>query len=118
VSPWRQILPHYDWLTRRSDLAELFGGLRAFVAGACDAPGLAGRFVFPSTVNMSIFQGPDPVDYLLDPMPRRFIVSPLGQSVVRLRYYPAGAREPTHSWEVPADKAIAIIVAGFGRHPE
>lgn len=114
VSPWRQILPHFDWLTESGWGNELFGGLREFVALACGVPALAGRFVFPSAVNMSIFRAPDPVEYLQTPMPPRFIVSPHGPAEVRLRYYPAGAEEPAGEWRVTPCEAAAIIAAEFG----
>ena len=113
VSPWREILPHFDWLVRQPE-ASLFGGLREFVALACVASALASRFVFPSTINMSIFRTPDAVDYLADPMPPRFVVSPHGPAEVRLRYFTAGAKEPAQDWTVSPGEAVALVAAEFG----
>src|SRR5262249_18469262 len=113
VSPWRQILPHFDWLASQCEANSLFGGLREFMALACEASALAGRFVFPSTINLSIFRTPDSVDYLADPMPPRFIVSPHGPAEVRLRYFVAGAKEPAREWTVPSGEAVALIAAEF-----
>ena len=115
VSPWRLILPHFDWLASQNDLDDWFCGLRDFVAGACEAQVLADRFVFPSTINMSIFRTRNAVDYLEDPMPVRFIVSPGGPVQVRLCYIPAGTKEPSRSWAMLPSEAIRIIATEFAR---
>jgi hypothetical protein len=113
VSPWQQLLPHFDWIAGPVG-DEHFGDFREFVALACDSPALAGRFVFPSTVAMTIFREPDRVDYDTDPRPARFIVSPLGPATVRVSHLLAGAEEPVREGDVPPGEAIAIIAAEFG----
>ena len=115
VSPWQQILPYFDWLTSENVFDGYFSGLRDFVAEACEMPALADRFVFPSTINMSIFRTRNAVDYLEDPMPVRFIVSPGGPVQVRLCYIPAGTKEPSRSWAMLPSEAIRIIATEFAR---
>jgi hypothetical protein len=97
-SPWNAILPYFDWITQKADIADLFGSMRDFVAAAASEPFLAARHVYPSTINMTIFETAQPVQYDERELHRRVVVSPRGPKAVRVRYYLAQKEKPVWRW--------------------
>ena len=114
TSPWVRILPHFTYMCRRSDVERLFGGMRDFVALAAHSPGLANRLVYPSTINLAIFEVPGPIPLTEAHLHPRFIVSPLGPGSVRLRAFAAvpqrqSVQKPASVVELDPARAIDII---------
>ena len=109
VSPWTRILPHYLSLAASADWENTFGGIRNFVVLAVENPCLAGRYVWPSTINMSLFLNSEEVDYAQKPMAARFVISCRDRDQVRLRFILGGDAEPTLDQCLKAADAIAQI---------
>jgi hypothetical protein len=117
-SPWDRILPDIIWMTQRHDLENIFGGIREFVVKAAGSPALADRFVFPSTINMTIFETAAPVNYSESYLHPRFIISPHGPGRVRLRYYRNQEIKPELRWDSPSNDEpgeVKLRIARYSR---
>jgi hypothetical protein len=88
LSPWERILPHFERTVRIPQGGGFFSGLRDFVIAAASSPVLQDRYVYPSTIALTIFKTSQPVERFESPSYSRVVLSPKpGYGKLTLRYF-------------------------------
>jgi hypothetical protein len=98
TSHWDRLLPYLSSITLGPGGNAFFAPMMDFVIAARSEPTLAARHVFPSTINMTIFETADSIPYDESALHARVIVSPAGSQLLRVRCFPAQKEKPEKEW--------------------
>ncbi len=113
LSPWERILPHFERHVQIPQIGGLFSGLRDFVIAAASSPVLHNRYVYPSTIAMTIFKTSQPIEYFECHSYSRVVLSPKpGYGKLSLRYLGRTdfqSRGPRAEWIGCPAEVIEII---------